>query len=344
MHSFLRNLLGGLRLALPLPVKQKHFVFNEQQAALFLILGVLLDSSSDWFNALPARQLNPYGVTHLLSLYFATLISLYLITALHRQSKNLGQLVLLTYASYPLILLVDEITASWFLEYLDNVTLWVLIGCIWAWSLIILIRAIRLTLTTTWPRTLTSAGLYGAITAVAVFTLPSQPLWYGNVETIQDARRQSLNIENLYYRQPPMLDNALELIQPGDPKKTELYFLGFAPDSRQDVFLKESTYVQDFFDQRFNARDRSLLLINHWDTYEHEPLANNHNLAAALKGYALLMNEDDILFLYLASHGSKTYELSVEFSSMQFNWLPAQKLSQLINFSGIKWKSLVLLK
>jgi len=49
----------------------------------------------------------------------------------------------------------------------------------------------------------------------------------------------------------------------GVPDQTDLYLLTFAGDGRQKVFMRESLYVQSFFEEKYATKGRSLALINH---------------------------------------------------------------------------------
>ena len=95
-------------------------------------------------------------------------------------------------------------------------------------------------------------------------------------------------------------------------------------------------------DRLYQTQNRSLLLANHLNTFSDQPLANAHNLQMTLNGFAQKMDPDDVLLLFMTAHGSKTYELSVNFANMQFNDLPANRLSKLLDDSGIQWRIIVI--
>jgi hypothetical protein len=62
-----------------------------------------------------------------------------------------------------------------------------------------------------------------------------------------------------------------------------------------------------------------------------------------LKGVARQMDvEEDILFLYVTSHGSKKHEISVSLDGMPLEDLSAKRFKEIIDASGIKWKVLVI--
>ncbi|MCW8963938.1 MAG: C13 family peptidase [Gammaproteobacteria bacterium] len=338
----LNNLIEGLKLALLLPIARQRFMFSQQQLLAMLLLGLILDIIGDWMTATPPIEFNDYGISYLLSLYVANLLSLYLISLMHQQGNNFYRLVILQYASYPVVFLVSLLMVGPIIEAANLATFITILTLLTAWALVIVFRIIALLLDSSWWLTLISLVIYFSINMSAILYIPEQPLWYGDVSDADTAYLKAVNTENTYYRQMPLLQDALHFVDKGVPDSEEFFFLGFSSDARQDVFLKESQVVQDIVDRLFHTQERSLLLSNHLNTYADQPLANSHNLHAALTNFAGKMNNDDVLLLFLTSHGSKTYELSVNFANMQFNDLPASKLAEMLDNSGIKWRVVII--
>ena len=71
------------------------------------------------------------------------------------------------------------------------------------------------------------------------------------------------------------------------------------------MFKKEVFYAQNLFDQRFDTKGRSTLLINNNETDKTLPLANYLNLEKNIeRTWVETMNtEEDVLFLFLTGHG-----------------------------------------
>ena len=59
-----------------------------------------------------------------------------------------------------------------------------------------------------------------------------------------------------------MLGDALDELEEERPRMTDLYFVGFAPYAREDVFRKDMEVARDLFDDRFDTDGRSIVLIN----------------------------------------------------------------------------------
>jgi hypothetical protein len=122
-----------------------------------------------------------------------------------------------------------------------------------------------------------------------------------------------------------------------------LYFVGFAPDGIDDVFGRELETVSRLMSQRFDAAERSLLLSNEPDTLGELPIASATNLRSALKRIGEIMNRDeDVLFLYITTHGSEDGELAVELPPLELTQIRPAALARMLQESGIKWKVLVI--
>ena len=152
----------------------------------------------------------------------------------------------------------------------------------------------------------------------------------------------AVNIEKVYYAQFQLLRQATHDLAGQRPGIPDLFFVGFAGDASQDVFLREMRSVQTLFDDRFDTRGRSVMLVNNLATVATMPLASTHNLLAALDQVALRMDKDeDVLFLFLTSHGTPGV-LAVSFDPLQLNDLTVRSLRSMLDRSGIKWRVIVI--
>lgn len=162
---------------------------------------------------------------------------------------------------------------------------------------------------------------------------------------IADARDDSgraINTERTYYAQRSLLADKLARLAPARRGIAELYFVGFAGTSTQDVFMKEARSAQALFDERFDTKNRSLILVNNPRTVAELPVASVSNLRAALAGVAGKMNvEEDVLFLFLTSHGSE-HRFSVHFPELALNDLSDRELRDILDRAGIKWRIVVI--
>lgn len=148
-----------------------------------------------------------------------------------------------------------------------------------------------------------------------------------------------VNPEVVLFYQYQLLSESVSHIAVSRPGVPDLYLLVFGGDSHQDVFMNEALYTTALFETKFSMQNRTMALINHPDVVSEVPIASVINLRVALQLIAARMNvEEDILFLYLTSHGSKEHTLSVSLGGVPLVDLSAETLSEVIEESGIKWK------
>jgi hypothetical protein len=152
----------------------------------------------------------------------------------------------------------------------------------------------------------------------------------------------TLDVEQVYYQQPQLVQKALAGVRPHQAGETGLYFVGFAGDGSEHEFFNEVRYARNLLDRRFNTAGRSVMLVNSYDTVDDLPLANAHNLEAVLQGLAQRMDkEHDVLFLFLSSHGAEDHWLEVSLDPMQMNDLKAETLKEMLDNSGIRNRVIV---
>ena len=92
----------------------------------------------------------------------------------------------------------------------------------------------------------------------------------------------------------------------------------------------------------FRTRGRSVKLINNPATVRDTPIATRTALAHALKRVGTLMKpEEDVLFLFLTSHGSKDGRFSLSFWPLRLNPLSAADLKVMLDDAGIRNRVIV---
>ncbi len=129
-------------------------------------------------------------------------------------------------------------------------------------------------------------------------------------------------------KQGDLLDQAIAALPTSTPRG-ELYALTLAGDGKQSVFLREADYVADLLAERFAAHGR-ITLANHRDHLADRPLATRENLRRAVQAVAERTGPEDLVFIYLTSHGSRTHELNLDQPRLQLADLPADELASLL--------------
>lgn len=159
-------------------------------------------------------------------------------------------------------------------------------------------------------------------------------------EPVEEA---AFDAEKLMYEQPALLDAALTKLKPQTPGKVDLYVVAFAGDAQENVFRNEAEYVEQLFEQRFEATGRVLVLENNAATIATRPLATWTNLQRALDAIAKKMDPaEDILLLYLTTHGSAEHQLLVDLDPLPLNQIAPEDLADALKTDpGIRWKVIV---
>jgi len=169
-----------------------------------------------------------------------------------------------------------------------------------------------------------------------------QPAFDGEAQREQRNRYQALANEDAFYLQPKLLERQLAALQPGRKGSVDLYFIGAAGDAGQDVFMKEVQSVAQLFEERFATAGHSLTLINNARTVAGVPIASSTSLRLALKRVGEVMDRDeDVLFLFLTSHGSREHRFALSFGPLRFNPVDPQRLREMIDEAGIKRRVVV---
>jgi hypothetical protein len=154
-----------------------------------------------------------------------------------------------------------------------------------------------------------------------------------------DARR----LPALVFAQADLTRKNVAALRAGRPGVDDLYFIGLAGWGSQDVFGKEVRFAQHLFDERFDTRGRSLVVINDASAHDAVPMATEQTLARTLMAVGELMDRDeDVLFLFLTSHGSKDgVAIEVPDAPELRDDLSPDDLRSLLDEARIKWRVLM---
>jgi hypothetical protein len=165
---------------------------------------------------------------------------------------------------------------------------------------------------------------------------------YGQLQDPEADNRTRQNVETALYNQRTLLDKAIATLSSREPGKINMYLLAIGGDGSQEVFRREVEFVRKQFDHEFGTQGRSLTLINSRSSVAEVPMATLTSIREGLKAVADRMDkENDILFLFLTSHGSKDHRLTLDQNGMELRNLDAKELGKLLKESGIRWKVVV---
>lgn len=147
----------------------------------------------------------------------------------------------------------------------------------------------------------------------------------------------------LFSSQPILLGNKLDQILPGRPNRIDLYFLGFAGNGNEAVFANEVRFAEKRIAEIYSTDRRSAVLASSIDDADSQPLASTQNLFRSISELGAKMDaEDDILFLFLTSHGWKDATLQVSLGDLPFEPLRGADLRAALDTAGIRWRIIVI--
>lgn len=148
--------------------------------------------------------------------------------------------------------------------------------------------------------------------------------------------------EQVMYAQPRLMRQAIARLAPQDPKRIDLYLVAFAGDGGENVFRNEAEYAARLFARRLGARGHTLVLENNPATLGSKPLADWTNLETALDAVHRTMDpRQDILVLYLTSHGSPDHELLTDMDPLPLDPIGAHDLAGILAEHAFRWKVVI---
>lgn len=142
--------------------------------------------------------------------------------------------------------------------------------------------------------------------------------------------------EALYYEQPELLQAALGQLPPQRPGTRDAYLLTVAGHGNQAVFDKEARLAQAVLGKHFDALG-SIRLANRPDTAGDTPLATRTSVALAIRNIGKIIDpSEDLLVIYLTSHGSSSFEFQLDQAPTDFEPITPQWLAGELAHAGIQ--------
>lgn len=136
-----------------------------------------------------------------------------------------------------------------------------------------------------------------------------------------------------------MLDAALAGLPAQRPGVTDIYVLGVAGDTDEDVFTNEVTYLRELSAKRWGAEGRMISLVNRPALGHGGPpqvLATADSIGHALNGLGQKLDpNEDVLFLYLTSHGLHDNSVYLHTGRDQEDYLAPAQLARMLDQAQI---------
>ncbi|MGF6709267.1 hypothetical protein QFZ41_000231 [Luteibacter sp. W1I16] len=148
--------------------------------------------------------------------------------------------------------------------------------------------------------------------------------------------------EQVFSAQPEAVRKAIGQLAPRTRGKPNVYAIAFGGDGSEDVFRNEAEYVDALMSSRFDSPGHTLVLENNPATLSTHPLASWTNLEAALDGLAKVMDpREDVLLVYVATHGGNDHSLLVDMDPIPLDQLDPDGLAEILGKHTFRWKVVV---
>jgi hypothetical protein len=340
----LRNLWTALKLSLLLVPADTKNIRNDDKALWFTVLALFASylyyswiylgrpyAGFDWGGFLPLGFLTAL-------VFLGAFLLGFILRAPQERVRKITILFMnvniwITFFSYSLfILLLDRMKED------DARNLWN--SAFALWNFIVFYKIVLLESEGAGWRELAGALLFTAIFNAAFISYEAPRFLHGKYEREYSA---SLVAEDVFGRQPSLLDKAFAAIKPSRPGQRDSYLIAAGVDAYQDVFRKEALFAQKSFDKNARTAGRSLVLVNSTKTARNLPVANLTNLEAALRRMgAMIQPDEDALILYLTSHGSDNATLETYLPDVSLYDINGPDLREILDRSRFKWRIIII--
>lgn len=362
MRTLLATAADGLRATFLLQPRNDPLRADATTFLSIALAYLVCEAASAWISVPPPRQFVAHGVVTVLADTLLTFIAAWILVRSSRRDAILWHVASVALAATALSTLLvqwplQQIIAFTYAEGYANVAL-VLAWLAQTWWVFVLLGLARWLNRGNVLRALPAAMLAFAISALPWFILPGSPMYVVDRAALAaqqaaglapDATRGTIeqlpviDAEQVLYDQSRMLDNALAALTPRVADRSNLFTIAFAGDGSEKVFDNETEYVERLLAARFGGAGRTLVMSNHPASVSTRPLATLTNLRRALVEVARRMDtENDVLLVFLTTHGSEQHELYINFEDAPFNAIAPQDLAAALDTTpSIRWKVII---
>ncbi len=358
MHSISGTLIDGIRATFLLRPRADA---RRADASTFLAIALAYlwcEAVSAWVGVSAPRQFLAYGVVTVLADTLLTFVASWVLVTLSGRDRIVWHV-----ASIALVATaVSTLLVQWPLQQIIEVTYAkgftpVALVLAWfarVWWLLVLFGLARWLTRARLLHAIPVALIAFAVSALPWYVLPGTPMF--GVDGAAMARQRAaeaigepievvpaIDAEQVLYDQSRMLEAALAGLRPRTPDATNLYSIAFAGDGSENVFDNESEYVERLLAGRFGGEGRTLVMSNNPASVAMRPLATLTNLRRALAELARRMDtENDLLLVYLTSHGSEQHEFYINFEDAPLNAISPRDLADALETTpSIRWKVII---
>jgi hypothetical protein len=141
--------------------------------------------------------------------------------------------------------------------------------------------------------------------------------------------------EQVELAQPALLEDQISGLAPRTPGRTNVYAIGIAGWSEQNVFIKELDGGLKSLSAVLPLDGHVIRLVNNVDTAANTPIASLQNFATAVHAVGQKMDrERDVLLLFMTSHGSP-YGVALRLDGELYADLSPRDVAMVLDSEGI---------
>jgi hypothetical protein len=341
-----RWIAGGLRVAV-LRAPRVDAVPASWQLLLLVLLPELLWTGLGRLQVQGPAQLNALAALN--PLWSLGLLAWLGWCAISGRAANGGLarwFALATWAMLPGNLLITLLSLGYARGWLPSVLTsakgyWVVFGIGCTWMVLALARFTAREVGSRWRVALFVPAIV-AMLALGFWQLlnSEERVWTSDVSAVaaNEPERPRLKLtQEVFEQQQALWDRTVNGLAERRPGQPNVYALVFAPYASEDVFLRESKMVTELLEERFDAKGHVLRLMNHATTTDTLPWATPLNLQRAVAALAKRMDRDnDLLVIYLTSHGARDHKLAAAHWPLSVPWLTPEELRAALDDAGIR--------
>jgi hypothetical protein len=339
--SFLRNLIGGLRLVTFLPVGDRHFTPSIRQAVFLGGLAGLIWLAFDRWTSAGDVLFAWNSVAQLAWLAVVVVCALLLLSPAGRTPDKAALAFTAAAAALPGVFLIVlpllHVAADTGLRRWAGYVVAALCA-------LYVYRIVHRVLHGAVPVAIVAAfGVVIATQLVFNKSVHKRPELWRAVEDADVTRlAQARANEDAMFGQAAKIDAAVAALAPQTNGKTDVFFVGFAGDGSQAVFAKEVAFARAALGTKLDLRGRAVELVNTSESDTIAPRASGAGMRYALAQIGRRMNVDeDVLILFLTSHGTKSGLLAVRQPGWPLVDVSPAELNEALQQAGIKWRIVI---
>ena len=209
------------------------------------------------------------------------------------------------------------------------------------WLLAALVRIARTGAAGRWHLLLAWGAFVGPALVLLVYFAPGD-VWQADAVVPEEGPAVQAMREDVFYSQAGLLEDTLQTLQPERSGVDDLYFVGFAGDAGTPAIRNEVELADRLLAQRFDTAGRSVVLANDGGNNPQRAFATRSALVATLDRLADVMDvDDDILLLFLSSHGTRAGTLALSQPALALGDIDPAGLRAALDQAGIRWRIVI---